>query len=276
MNDDKKKIVPVIINGELNDGKTYRRKKVHQEKLPSKKFGFSDVLLTLLGIFLIGYGIYGLFNKDNKKEEVVNNTSNVENKNVQNNIVSIDVSKYVKFTTEEISNIFTTQDLNLMQNGIKASDLSNNFKLSVAAKQTKKYKNSTGEYILQTDMEESIKKIFGNVSIINSSFTYGNNTYVYNQETKRYYLLDSTKKINLDYVKHDYIEKEEIDNKLIIRDFVAYTDNAKSRSWTLNNISLAQIIDSNNIKDNYTSLKYIEYQFIKDNENYYLDIITIK
>lgn len=278
MNDDKNNVVPIIVNGKLNDGKYNKPKKNHQDKLPSKRFNFIDVLLTLLGIFLIGYGVYGIITKDKNKEEDIISDSNTSSNSseVTNQNSNIDVSKYITFNTKESYNIFTPEDINLINSGAKASDMSLNFKLSVAARQAKKYTSNSNEYILQSDLQESIKNIFGDISITNASFSYGDNIYVYNQETKRYYLLDNSNKINLDYTMYHYIKQEEVDNKLIIKYYIAYTDTNKTRSWTLNNISLTDVIDSNNIKDKFNNLKYIEYQFNKVYDKYYLDTITIK
>ena len=73
MKKDNNKVVPIIVDGNLN---LKKKKTVSKDKaLPTKTFTFTDLLLTLIGIFLVGYGIYGTL-KDNddkpkKEKEVV-------------------------------------------------------------------------------------------------------------------------------------------------------------------------------------------------------------
>ncbi len=277
MKDDKKEVTPIIVNGELNIRKKSKNNSHQKDRLPKKSFGFSDIILSLIGLILVIYGIYTLINKEE---------NNVESENVQSNIVEDtkkeefkieEIEKYLIFSAEELSNAYSATDINGMINGLPVNDLSNNAKLSLAFKITTPHVVGGETYFLEDELDTSIKTLFGNnITYQKDGFTLGNNIYTYNQETKRYYLIDNTKIINLNYKKFDYTEKEELDNKLIVREYVAYTDLNSTKSWTLNNTLLSVIIDDNNIKEKYKELKCFEYEFIKGDNNYQLDKITIK
>lgn len=277
MKDDKKEVTPIIVNGELNIRKKSKNNSHQKDRLPKKSFGFSDIILSLIGLILVIYGIYTLINKEE---------NNVESENVQSNIVEDtkkeefkieEIEKYLIFSAEELSNVYNAIDINGMINGLSVNDLSNNAKLSLAFKLTTPHVIEGETYFLEDELDNSIKTLFGNnITYKNESFTLGNNIYTYNQETKRYYLLDDNKTINLNYKQFEYTEKEEIDNKLIVREYIAYTDLNNTKSWTLNNTLISTIIDANNIKEKYNELKYFEYEFVKNDTNYQLSKITIK
>lgn len=276
MKDNKKEVTPIIVNGELNMRKKSKSNNRQKDKLPKKSFGFSDIILSLIGLVLVVYGVYTLINKDNK----------TESENVQSNIVEgtkkeeskmDSIEKYLVFSAEELSNIYSITDLNGMINGLSINDLSNNAKLALAFKITTPHVIGNETYFTEDELDASIKILFdNNITYQKESFTLGNDIYTYNQETKRYYLIDNTKTINLNYKKFDYTEKEELDNKLIVREYVAYTDSNSTKSWTLNNTLLPIIIDDNNIKEKYKDLKYFEYEFVRNDKNYHLDKIAIK
>lgn len=260
------KIVPVIVNGELNTGKKRKRKK--EEPLPQKTFRFSDIVLTIIGVLLIVYGVYGLINKEPDKKEVENSNETSE--------VKINFEEYLVLNAVENTNVYSNEDLTNMNNGLLSIDLSNNAKLALGSRLVDKHTIDNEVYILEEELDNGIKKLFGDITYIKDAFTLGDNVYVYNQETKRYYLLTNTKKINLNYQKYSHIVKEEMDNKLIIREYVGYTSLDNTRSWTLNSVNISEIINSTNIKDKYTLLKYYEYEFLKNNDRYILNKITIK
>ena len=109
-----------------------------------------------------------------------------------------------------------------------------------------------------------------------SKFIIGNDIYTYNQETKRYYLLDDSEKYNLTYVRYNYSTVEEKDNKMIIKNYVGYTDDNNTFSITLGGNKLNVVINNENIKDNISILKYYEYEFIKNDGKYILNSISIK
>ena len=276
MKDNKKEVTPIIVNGELNMRKKSKSNNRQKDKLPKKSFGFSDIILSLIGLVLVVYGVYTLINKDNK----------TESENVQSNIVEgtkkeeskmDSIEKYLVFSAEELSNIYSITDLNGMINGLSINDLSNNAKLALAFKITTPHVIGNETYFTEEELDASIKILFdNNITYQKESFTLGNDIYTYNQETKRYYLIDNTKTINLNYKKFDYTEKEELDNKLIVREYVAYTDSNSTKSWTLNNTLLPIIIDDNNIKEKYKDLKCFEYEFVRNDKNYHLDKIAIK
>lgn len=277
MKDDKKEVTPIIVNGELNIRKKSKNNSHQKDRFPKKSFGFGDIILSLIGLALVIYGVYTLVNKEE---------NNVESENVQSNIVEDtkkeefkieEIEKYLIFSAEELSNVYSATDINGMINGLSVNYLSNNAKLALAFKITTPHVVGDETYFLEDELDTSIKTLFGNnITYQKEGFTLGNNIYTYNQETKRYYLLNNTKTINLNYKKFDYTEKEELDNKLIVCEYVAYTDLNSTKSWTLNNTLLPVIIDDNNIKEKYKELKYFEYEFVKNDNNYQLDKITIK
>lgn len=276
MKDNKKEVTPIIVNGELNMRKKSKSNNRQKDKLPKKSFGFSDIILSLVGLVLVVYGVYTLINKDNKAESEIVQSNIVEGtKKEESKMDSIE--KYLVFSAEELSNIYSITDLNGMINGLSINDLSNNAKLALAFKITTPHVIGNETYFTEDELDASIKILFGNnITYQKESFTLGNDIYTYNQETKRYYLIDNTKTINLNYKKFDYTEKEELDNKLIVREYVAYTDSNSTKSWTLNNTLLPIIIDDNNIKEKYKDLKYFEYEFVRNDKNYHLDKIAIK
>lgn len=276
MKDDKDKVIPLFVNGELNDHK--RRKqanRIQNEKLPTKRFGAGDIFLTIIGLLLVVYGVYSVINKDNnKQEESVNKESNITSNIEFNN--NLDYTKYLELDEIEEKRLYTSSDLSLLNTGLNVEELSNNAKLALSSRLANKHTIDGKTYILESDLDSSIKTLFGNINYTNSSFTYGVNTYTYNQETKRYYLMDDSIEANLSYKKYNYIVKEDTDNGMIIKVYVAYTSLDGSFSTTLSQIKLESVIDSNNIKQEYNKLKYYEYEFIKENDDYHLTKISIK
>ena len=70
----KEEKAPLIVEGELYTTKRYKTKinrtKTKEVKLPTKRFTIVDIILTLVGIAMIVYGVYGLVNhKDTKKDK---------------------------------------------------------------------------------------------------------------------------------------------------------------------------------------------------------------
>lgn len=268
---DKKDVVPIIVNGELNNGK---KKEIvrKEEKLPQKTFKFSDIVLTFIGICLIIYGVYGLLTKkDNKDIETLDSNLTEEKEQEQN---SFKIEDYLIFNTIESSNIYDKNDYANMATGLNASKLSNNSILSMGAKAINK--NIDKSYITEKEMDAAIYNIFGKINVPRQAFNYGKYIYTYNQETKRYYLMSKNKSVNLNYKKYNYIDKKEENNQLTIKEYVVYTTLNNDKSWTLNNAMLTEVINDTNIKEKYNSLKYFEYQFVKQNDRYILNKITIK
>ena len=267
-NDNRDKVVPLIVNGEINDGRNKRNKQPKEEKLPTKRFTFTDFILCVIAVFMIYYGVKEIINNNKKtatEEEAV--TSNVEEKSTKK---SLDYKKAISYNSIEISNIYTTQDLINMNNGLDVNNLSNNAKLSMACAITNKYSG----YILEDDLDNSMKKLFGDISYVKDEFMYGNNSYTYNKETKRYYLKSNDSNNSPMYTFNNYVEEEKNDTGIIIKNYILYSSNDKK--WTLNNIVVDSNINSNNIKDNKDKLKYFEYSFVKNNDEYILKSITIK
>lgn len=279
MKDDKNKTTPLFVNGELNDS-TRRRKarKIQNEKLPTKRFGAADIFLSLIGLVLIGYGVYNIVYKDDNEKFDSNSSSNsnITSNEIEKEVKKIDYTKYIELDAIEEKNVFNSEDILLFSNGGDISNISNNAKLALASKLAKKHVIDGKSYILEEEMDKSIKDLFGSINYIKSKFVIGNDVYTYNQETKRYYLLDNTEKFNLTYKKYNYSEMEENDNKMIIKNFVGYTDNNNTFSTTLGNVRLDVVISNDNIKDNISILKYYEYEFIKENDSYKLISISIK
>lgn len=279
MKDNKNEVTPLIINGELNMRKTKKKNKIKKDSLPKKSFGFSDIFLSIIGFILVIYGIYTIINKEDKKKSIEDNTVNsniVENEKKEELNTDI-IKNKLSFSKEELSNIYSPIDLNGMINKLDVTNLSNNAKMSLAMKFTTPHVVGDELYILEEELDNSIKMLFGkNINYQKEAFTLGNNIYTYNQETKRYYLMDNTKKLNLTYNQIDFSESEELNDKLVIREYIAYTELNGTKSWTLNNMLLNIIIDENNIKEQYKNLKCFEYEFIKNGDNYNLVTITIK
>lgn len=277
MKDDKNNVTPLFVNGELNDS-TRRRKarKIQNEKLPTKRFGAPDIFLSFIGLLLIGYGVYNVVYKDNNK----NSDNSSSNSNITSNEIKkeekIDYTKYIELDSIEEKNVFDSNDISLFISGGDISNLSNNAKLALASKLVNKHIIDDKVYILEDDMDKSINKLFGNIKYIKSKFIIGNDVYTYNQETKRYYLIDNEEKYNLTYKKYNYSVVEKNDNKMIIKNYIGYTDNNNTFSTTLGNDRLSVVINKDNIKNNIGILKCYEYEFIKENDNYKLSSISIK
>ena len=273
----KKDITPIIVNGELNTGKrkVYKEKKFKQPK----KNPLADFFLTLIGLVLVGYGVYTLvYKKEEKKDEIKNSNSNIVESNITSNTIStkkIDYIKDLQLGIVESTNVFTKEDVSalLSPNGLNIVNMSNNAKLALASKIASEVDVRGKKYITDEEMDISIKSLFGNITYNKESFIKGKNKYIYNQETKMYYLL-SVDDINLNYSKYDYFNKLEENNILKVQDYVLYTDNTKS--WTINNIQLSELVTNNNMKDKLSLLKYYEYTFTKNENNYYLTNIIIK
>lgn len=274
MKDDKNKVTPLFVNGELNDSTRRRRtKKIQNEKLPTKRFGIPDFFLSLIGLVLIGYGVYNIVYKNDNKNNSSN--SNITSKENKNESVKIDYKKYIELDEIEETNVFNSDDIVSIDNGLDVNKLSNNAKLALASKLVKKYTIDEKIYILEEDLDKSLKNLFGDINYTKSKFEIGNNIYIYNQETKRYYLLGNNE-ISKSYKKYNYSVVEENDNEMIIKNYIAYTDNDNTFSITLGKTKIDIIINNDNIKQNYKVLKYYEYKFIKENSNYKLINIAIK
>lgn len=279
MKDNKNEVTPIIVNGELNTRKKNKKKMCRRDLLPKKSFGFGDIVLSLIGLLLVIYGFYTIINKDNKanirKDDTVD--SNIVSNTNREKLNSDSIKNNLQFSKEELSNVYSPSDLQEMIKGLNVINLSNNAKLALALKFSNPHVIGNEIYILDEELDRSMKALFGNDIIYQKdTFTLGNNIYTYNQETKRYYLLDNTKTINLMYQKHSYNEVEEIGDKLVVREYIAYTDLNGIKSWTLNNIMIQVVINENNIKEQYKNLKYFEYVFQKNGDNYQLVTITIK
>lgn len=284
MKNEKDKVVPIIVNGELNDNA--KRNGIYdtsKEKLPTKKYNFTDFLLTIIGLLLAVYGVYLFINKDDNKKNEENNSSNIvqksnetkkEDRKEEN--IKVDYSTLLVMSEINEKRLYTTTDLEGLKTGLDIQNMSNNLKLVLASKISKKHTIDGQTYILKSDMDKSIKRIFGNINYEDSVFTYGNNTYTYNQETKRYYLFDSSSKYNLTYKRYDYLTQDEQDGTLIIKDFVAYTTLDNTKSTTLSNTPVASVINDINIKQETNKLKYYEYEFKVEDGVYHLKKITIK
>ena len=287
MKNEKDNVTPLFINGEFNDRVKRNRPTMNNngnEKLPTKRYGFSDFLLTLIGVALVGYGIYMFMNKDNTKKEDSNSNSAVKEEKKSNSNSNkekketIDYDKLVSFTETSEKKLFTSSDLKLLSTGLETSMMSNNLKLSLAARITEKhlFDNDTNAYILGSDLDNKMKLLFGETNYSKSAFYIGFNNFTYNQETNRFYLYQNIQTSNLNYKRYNYVVKEEKDNTLIVKDYVAYTTLDKTKSSTLNNTKLTTIITDDNIKDEISNLKYLEYEFVLEDGSYHLKKITLK
>lgn len=282
MKDDKNNVTPLFVNGELNDSTRRRNaRKINNEKLPTKRYGAPDLLLSIIGLLLVGYGVYNIVYKDDIEKNNSVSNSNLSNSNITSNETKdvnqkIDYTKYIELSAIEEKNIFNADDKLIINNNGQISNLSDNAKLALASKLANKHIIDGKSYILEDDMDKSIKDLFGNISYVKSKFIIGNDVYTYNQETKRYYLLDDSKKYNLTYVRYNYSIVEEKDNKMIIKNYVGYTDDNNTFSITLGGNKLNVVINNENIKDNISILKYYEYEFIKNDGKYILNSISIK
>lgn len=267
-----KKVVPVIVNGELYDEKESRdkNKPKKEEKIPQASSPASNIALTILGIILIVYGVYSVINKDNKKEEPTSNiTSNVSVKEI-NKFTSVDdYINLLELSYDDFMSIFDENDIKNMTYGLKVKDISNNAKMALAAKNINHDKNELE--IKDTELNMSMYNIFGNVSYNKEKFNYSNLEYTYNNETERYYLLLEKEKAN-NFNTYTIVEKD----NLIVRVYTAYTSIDNAKSYTLNKQTLKNVITKENINNYKDTLKYFEYVFSKNNDSYILESITIK
>ena len=280
MKDDKNNVIPLFVNGELNDS-TRRRKarKINEVKLPTKRFGAADLFLSFIGLLLVGYGLYSVFYKntnENKNSNSSISNSNITSNEIKNDKIEINYTKYIELTAIEEKNVFSSDDKVIFNSDCQISNLSNNAKLALASKLANKHTVNDKSYILEEEMDKSIKNLFGNINYTKSKFVMGNELYTYNQETKRYYLMDNSEKYNLTYKRYNYSTVDKQDNKMIIKNYAGYTDNNNTFSTTLGNTRLNVVISNDNIKDNINSLKYYEYEFIKENDGYKLISILLK
>ena len=270
-NNDDKKVVPLIVNGEINDGRNKKQKHVREEKLPTKRFTFGDVFLTLVALGLVVYGVFSVINPKEKENKESN--SNVQ-ETKKEEVTADDLKKYIPVNLSDFYNLYSKDDINNFKIGLSAKNLSNNAILSLASRLAPTHGNSEDSYYLEEDIDAAVKKLFGNITYTKSKFSYGDYEYTYNQETKRYYLLSNSIKTNSNVKKYDYLEV--IDNKdsILIKDYLVYSYN--NSTLLIDGTKIALNIDDSNIKDNKDSIKYIEYKFDKNEDNYILSTITIK
>jgi predicted RecB family endonuclease len=269
MMNDMNNVTPVIKDGELYTGEK-KKKELPAEPPKSGKGG--NILLSLLAIAVIIYGVNSMLNKDNTKEEEAPKSNIVEEKKDDTEtktIETVDVLKsYVILSVDNSYNIFTSEDNSKLLTGL--NQFSNNYILAISSLKCNHFDKSgtiDGE-----EMDKQVSNIFGNVEYKKEPFTIGNKKYTYNQELNKFYILSSEGAVN--YLKYNYVNVREEENKVYIDEYVVYT-NATS-SVTLANTKLPNKIDGTNINTNYKSLKYYEYEFTKNNDDYVLTSITIK
>ena len=266
---------PIIVNGELNLGDKPKKKKNDTSNvvLPTKHFTIGDALLSLLGILLVIYGISTFFGGDKKEE--VEEPKVMEEEQEKEAMTTTDAINYVSLSQSELTNIYSKEDLEAMKVGLEVNNLSNNAKLSLASRISTRVNVDGKVMIEEEEMDASMKKIFGDdITYIKSAFSYGDNVYTYNQETKRYYLLDDSIKVKNDYRQYHFVESIPNNDFLTIRHYIAYSD--EFHSWTLNDKILNVLINNTNIKDNYQDFSYYEYEFRFIDNNYYLIKISLK
>ena len=270
MKNDNKDIVPLIVNGEINDGRNKKVKKQNNEKLPTKRFTIGDLFLTLIGLLLVGYGVYNVINDDKKDNEEVEEKEEVKEEKFDIE----ELKNYIPSRIDEVYNLYTVEDLNSMKNELPVANLSNNAILSLASRLCESHGVSNEKYYLDTDMENAIKKLFGDISYTKSKFSYGNYSYTYNQETKRYYLLDNSSKLNQDTKIVKYTDLINNNDTVLVRNYILYKvgQNTKMIDGTISD----NTIDESNIKDNLSNIKYYEYKFEKKDDKYILVSISIK
>ena len=275
---DKRDTTPIIVNGELRVNQKKNRPIKDDYKEP-KKNPIMDLFLTLICIGLIGYGVYTLVNKEDKKEDKKSNsnsniTSNVES-NSNSNIKKIKYEDVLILTKLESTNVYSKEDLAAMNTpeGLNIAYLSNNATMALASKIADKKVANGKTYITEEELDNSLKQLFGNKEYIKRAFICGKDLYTHNQETKMYYVLEENNN-KITYSKYDYVEKNEDNGVLIVKNYVLFNDGEKS--WTLNNTALTTLVTKDNMKDSLSLLKYYEYKFNKINDNYYLSNISIK
>ena len=260
---------PKFVNGELDMGGP-APKPAKEEKLPTKRFTFMDFLLTLLGLFLVGYGVYTFIHPAKKEPVEEEKEPEVEVKEM----TPEEAYRYVSIPLID-ENLYSEEDLEAMKTGLNVENLSNNAKLSLASRLTRHVNVDGKVYYNESWIDETMKKIFGDIVYYKAAYSYGNNVYTYNQETRKYYLMEDTSKYSYDYQKYTYTVNTDLSDKLVIKEYVAYTD--RDKSWTIGDTTpLKEKVDSNNIKDHTDELKYFEYEFKREEGNYYLTKITIK
>ena len=89
--------------------------------------------------------------------------------------VDIKYENYVLLDVLEKTNVYNNNDNDLMENGITVNKLSNNAKLYLASKLLSNKNN-----IKEEELDNCIKKLFGNIAYIKTDFIGGNNLYKYN------------------------------------------------------------------------------------------------
>lgn len=275
MSDNKKrKDEPYFVNGELRFGERKKEQKDDYKEVKESKV--KDLLVTLLALVLVIYGVYTLFNKDKSKKD---DSAPVELKTEEeSNKVTPKENLYQKvvLNTVEEKYAYSKEDYMNMTNGINPELLSNNAKLSLGAKQCKLNTYTTVSYIDGKDMDNSIKKLLGNINYKKESFRYGNKHFLYNDDLDRFYL-EYTSEETIDYVKYTDIEViEDNNNTYIIKESVLYNDVLNTKSWSLNTNYFTIFISNLNKKDYMGILKGYVYTFTKTNDNYILTNIKIQ
>ena len=281
----KRDVTPIIVNGELSLNQKRNKASNDGYKEP-KKNPLIDLLLTLVCIGFIGYGVYTLNNKDKSDDGTSNSNTNVESNvssdissnissNSNSNIKNIKYEEVLVLTKLESVNLYTKEDLTAMNtvNGLNVINMSNNAKMSLASKVALKSTSGGKVFITEEELDNSMKALFGDIVYTKRAFRCGKDLYTHNQETKNYYVMEESLN-TVKYSKYDYVEKSEENDTLIYKNYVVYTDGTKS--WTINNIPLTELVNGDNMKEKLNLLKYYEYKFNKVNDNYILSTITIK
>ncbi len=238
--------------------------------------------LIILLIAMVGFGLYQFFIAPmlNKEEPPSNSNAPVETEEERINRISNKLYQIYALKIDEES-ILTVEDKTYLNDTLTLEKMSDATKIYLGIKNLNSkdlikddgyrikeaLENANGNYyyggtyIMQSSLEESMKNLFGDITVQHQTITLDNVRYVY--ET------------NIEKIAY----KEVVNNneELYIYEYVAYTDFTNPENLvtsTVHNTAIETIITKDNVQDCLNYMDKYRYVFQKvDNETYLLKSI---
>ncbi len=251
--------------------------------------------LIILLLLMIGFAVYQIvISPLLNKEEGPNSNSNEAGETEEERINRLGNEFYKGFSlTMEEESVLSQEDKSYLTERLSLYRMSDATKLYLGFKNLEsKYitnddgyslkeavQNSngnyyySGKYVMVEALENSLKKIFGDIPINHGTFTVQNKRYVYDEFKQRYDIWSTKKKIETTVEKITYKEIAHSQDELYITEYVAYTDYKDPENLvtsTNHNSALEVVITKDNVQENLKYMDKYRYIFKKQSDGNYL------
>lgn len=254
--------------------------------------------LIILLIAMVGFGLYQFFIAPmlNKEEPPSNSNAPVETEEERINRISNNLYQIYSLKIDEES-ILTVEDKTYLNDTLTLGKMSDATKIYLGIKNLNSkdlikddgyrikeaLENANGNYyyggtyIMQSSLEESMKNLFGDITVQHQTITLDNVRYVYDTNKEMYEIWKVKKEKQTNIEKITYKEVVNNNEELYIYEYVAYTDFTNPENLvtsTVHNTAIETIITKDNVQDCLNYMDKYRYVFQKvDNETYLLKSI---